>query len=53
MELCRHYPGTVIASHMDTVSHAHLSREELRRILQENDCSDRVLIPADGEEIAI
>lgn len=53
MELCRHYPGTVIASHMDTVSHAHLSRKELRRILQENNCSDRVLIPADGEVITI
>ena len=45
--------STIIASHMDAVSHAHLSRTELRSILSENGYSGRVLIPEDGEHIKI
>lgn len=43
----------VIASHMEAVSHAHLSREQLRGTLEENSCAGQVLIPEDGEYIGI
>lgn len=41
--------ATVIASHMEAVNHAVLSRTELRNYLAEQNMLDRVLIPADGE----
>ncbi|VBB09348.1 metallo-beta-lactamase [Lucifera butyrica] len=41
--------ATIIASHMDTVSHATLTRETLREKLTEKGIIDKILIPADGE----
>ncbi|WP_445399542.1 MBL fold metallo-hydrolase [Zobellella sp. An-6] len=41
--------ATVVAVHMDAVNHAALSREELRRFVQEKGVQDRVRVPADGE----
>ena len=41
--------ATIIASHMDTVSHATLTRETLRQKLVEKNIADKILIPADGE----
>lgn len=43
----------VIASHMDTVTHAHLSREQLRKELAGTQYARQVLIPEDGERIEI
>ncbi len=43
----------VIASHMDTVSHAHLSREQLRSDLVGTRYAEQVRIPEDGECIEI
>lgn len=43
----------VIASHMETVSHAHLSRAALRRSLSATPYAAQVRIPADGEQIEL
>ena len=45
--------STVIASHMDAVSHAHLSRKQLRKELAGTQYAKQVLIPEDGERIEI
>lgn len=41
--------AVVIASHMDTVSHANLTRITLKIGLEQKGLAERVLIPADGE----
>ncbi len=43
----------VVASHMDAVSHAHLSREQLKKELAGTKYARQVLIPEDGEQIEI
>ena len=43
----------VIASHMDAVSHAHLSRDQLKKELACTHYAEQVLIPVDGERIEI
>ena len=43
----------VIASHMEAVSHAHLSRAALRRNLSATPYAAQVRIPADGEQIEL
>lgn len=40
--------ATLIATHMEAVSHATLSRRALRLFAEDNAFSDRLLIPADG-----
>ena len=45
--------STVIASHMDTVSHAYLSRDQLKKELTGTRYEEQVLIPEDGERIEI
>ncbi len=45
--------GIVIASHMDAVSHAHLTRKQLKACLEEAGYAQQVLIPEDGETIRI
>ncbi|SOD18203.1 MBL fold metallo-hydrolase [Nitrosomonas ureae] len=41
--------ATIIASHMESVNHATLSRKELREFLSEKGMMQRVLVPEDGE----
>ena len=41
--------ATIIASHMEAVNHATLSRKELREFLSEKVMMQRVLVPEDGE----
>jgi L-ascorbate metabolism protein UlaG (beta-lactamase superfamily) len=41
--------ATIIASHMESVNHAMLSRKELRDFLNEKGMTQRVLVPEDGE----
>ena len=49
--VCRAAPNaTVIASHMDTVAHASLTRKTLKDALQRRGLASRVLMPDDGEE---
>lgn len=49
--VCRAAPNaTVIASHMDTVAHASLTRKTLRAALERRGLSGRALMPDDGEE---
>jgi hypothetical protein len=45
--------STVIASHMEAVSHAHLSRDQLKKELAGTRYAKQVLIPEDGEWIEI
>jgi len=44
--------ATLIASHMEGVNHAVLSREELRYYSAEIGMTDRLLIPEDGETLS-
>ena len=49
--VCRAAPNaTVIASHMDTVAHASLTRKTLKTALERRGFASRVLMPDDGEE---
>jgi L-ascorbate metabolism protein UlaG (beta-lactamase superfamily) len=41
--------ATIIASHMESVNHATLSRKELREFLSEKGMTQRVLVPEDGK----
>ena len=48
--VCRAAPNaTVIASHMDTVAHASLTRKTLKAALERRGLVSRVLMPDDGE----
>lgn len=51
--VCRAAPdSTVIATHMDAVDHATISRADLRRYAEANGIGrERLLIPADGETL--
>lgn len=49
-EVCRKAPqATIVASHMEAVNHATLTRAELRRFLVDEQLTDRVRVPEDGE----
>ena len=41
--------ATIIASHMEAVNHATLSRKELRAFIVDHQMNSRVLVPEDGE----
>ena len=45
--------ATIIATHMDTVGHAELSRADLRRYIAERHLETRILVPEDGETIEL
>ena len=45
--------STVIVSHMDAVSHAHLSRKQLKKELVGTRYVEQILVPEDGERIEI
>lgn len=45
--------AVVVASHMEAVNHAMTTRAELRSYLAEHGLTARVMVPADGETIAI
>ncbi|WP_224982420.1 MBL fold metallo-hydrolase [Geomonas agri] len=50
MEVCQAAPdATIIASHMEAMNHAVLTRKELRDYLEGNGMMRRVLVPEDGE----
>ena len=54
MKTCACAPESlVIASHMEAVSHAHLSRKQLREALTGSPYAGQVRIPADGESIEL
>ena len=54
MKTCACAPDSlVIASHMEAVSHAHLSRKQLREALTGSSYAGQVRIPEDGESIAL
>lgn len=41
----------IIISHMDTVAHAMLTRADMRKFIEENNLSQSVLMPEDGESL--
>ena len=45
--------ATLIATHMDTVGHAELSRADLRRYITERHLENRLLVPEDGETLEL
>jgi L-ascorbate metabolism protein UlaG (beta-lactamase superfamily) len=46
-------PGaTILASHMESVNHSMLSRQELREFIAERTMTQRVLVPEDGESVS-
>ena len=45
--------ATLIATHMEAVSHATLTRRTLRAFAEDNAFSERLLIPADGETLTL
>ncbi|KES11961.1 protein of unknown function (DUF1883) [Snodgrassella alvi SCGC AB-598-O02] len=45
--------ATVVATHMEAVNHALLTRAELRAFTEQEKINDRVFIPEDGEIIII
>lgn len=45
--------ATLIATHMESVNHATLSRDELRRFAVEKGMADQLLVPEDGETCAL
>ncbi len=52
--VCRAAPNAmVIASHMDTVAHASLTRKTLKAALERRGLAGRVLMPDDGEEYSL
>lgn len=53
-QLYKAAPGaTIIASHMDNVPHATLTRETLKAKLREKGILDKILIPDDGESYSL
>lgn len=45
--------ATVIATHMDAVNHARLTRQDLWKFLSEKGLTERVRIPEDGESVIL
>ncbi|WP_394353599.1 MBL fold metallo-hydrolase [Methanococcus maripaludis] len=45
--------GNVIVTHMDSWNHCNLSRNELKEFLEENNLSNRVYVPDNGEIIIL
>ena len=43
----------IIATHMDAVNHAMLTRKKLREYIAKEGINDRVLVPNDGETIKL
>lgn len=41
--------AVIIASHLDAVNHARLTRDDIRKFVAEHDLSSRVRVPQDGE----
>lgn len=53
-EVCQAAPdATIIASHLEAMNHAVLSRKELRDFLKENGMMQRTLVPEDGESCVL
>ncbi|OUR95804.1 hypothetical protein A9Q84_14985 [Halobacteriovorax marinus] len=51
LELFKISKGKIIANHMDALDHCRMSREDLTKLLSENDLMNRVVIPNDGESV--
>ncbi|MCY1249133.1 hypothetical protein D9M72_626390 [compost metagenome] len=45
--------ATLIATHMESVNHAVLTRKEFREFSAEKGMTDRLLVPEDGETYSL
>lgn len=45
--------ATIVATHMDTVNHARVTRADLKTFVSEKEIAHRVYIPEDGEELTL
>ena len=45
--------GTVVANHLESINHCPVTREELRQAAIHANVQDRLLIPADGQVLAL
>jgi L-ascorbate metabolism protein UlaG (beta-lactamase superfamily) len=53
-EVCRQVPkAKIVAVHMEAINHCLLSRAELRAYVAEQGLTRQVVIPADGESVAL
>lgn len=46
-------PGKVICNHLEALNHCPTTRDDVRRIIQESNFTDKVYIPEDGESIEL
>ncbi|BDY05484.1 MBL fold metallo-hydrolase [Ferrimonas sp. YFM] len=53
MEFIRLSPGRVVANHMEALNHCPVDRPMLRRALESQGLSHKVLIPEDGEVLEV
>jgi len=53
VEFIRLSPSKVIANHLEALNHCPITRNALRNVLKENNLSDKVFIPDDGETLSI
>ena len=53
LKFVKNSSGKVIANHMESINHCPLTRKKLREILIENNLTNKVLIPKDGDIMEI
>jgi L-ascorbate metabolism protein UlaG (beta-lactamase superfamily) len=53
LKFVKNTSGKVIANHMESINHCPLTRKKLREILIQNNLTNKVLIPEDGDVIEI
>ncbi len=51
VDFIKRSPSKVIANHLEALNHCPITREELKKVLIENELSDKVFIPNDGETL--
>lgn len=52
-KLCEQAPGSkIVAVHMDAINHCLVTREQLRKYVNEHNLTNLVIIPEDGEKIS-
>jgi len=53
IEFIKLSPHKVIANHLEALNHCPITRNALRKVLKENNLSDKVFIPDDGESLLV
>lgn len=53
VQLCEWTDAAIVADHMDAINHCLATREDLHATLDEAGVADQVLVPEDGETVAL